>query len=861
MYYDNSDGPNSFQKENTHSLADKFLNPSEDFKWNSILDVIQKKRLESCGNYDASLGKIVNFRWTLNRDLSYDITVTVRSVGDVIESLKMNALSGYIYPIPTSLPYAPPAPPNSTNPPSFINIITGNVSQTNNTTVKTIDEYAYTHDIGALFYNIRIKLDSNPTFINDSNVDAVKISFNDNGVTTPQYYIRLGYFLQQLEKNIIYQLKNSDKTNPSKIIKFDYDINSNIILLYSRQLSANPNACIFKTKYNLSNGTKITLFPELNDFYLEGSGDTYSSFYGKIMNTYFSMSYILDQINKLKNADTGVLTLIDLLKILTRTFCESTGNYNKIEPTVDYETNIVKFIDDIKLPDFDAIISKLPGSNPSNVTARFDMFGYREVSPDSATAGVVRDLSLTTTVSPNLATMLTIGAQSNGYVTGQDSTALSVMNYGLKDRVKEEWIEPTNPNAYPSPSQPSQPPPTLNVKYKDVIASFNKFIQGMANKKWNQGDVTAFTNSIQSFAEYNQAEETLKKRTSLDGQLSSSPSIGFLPFDLTLTIDGLSGMKIYQKFVADTEFLPSNYPQSLEFLIKGITHEIKDNQWITTLESLAVPKNPFGVKEIFNVGEPESGQVSAINTNPAPPERAAGAGGPRPTGFTPTSVRTRKGSARSVTSGLPMKASAYRVANTNKTQIVLHYSAGQQTATAQESIDAVNNRTTGGFSYHYLILANGDVEQMIPDKDIAFHASAAGVNTHAIGVSFENFGWCYSPDKNSYNRIIPAGQTRAVQLVDFNGNPKSYKGHIYAQEITDAQLAALGPLIRKIKGKNPGITWPGLNSSTFETVFSERVIWSASKPGLYSHGAVQGDKADILPTPKIISALKLIGPL
>ena len=60
---------------------------------------MRKKRLESCGNYDASLGKVVNFRWTLNKDLSYDITVTVRSVGDVIESLKMNALSGYIIPI------------------------------------------------------------------------------------------------------------------------------------------------------------------------------------------------------------------------------------------------------------------------------------------------------------------------------------------------------------------------------------------------------------------------------------------------------------------------------------------------------------------------------------------------------------------------------------------------------------------------------------------------------------------------------------------------------------------------------------------------------------------------------------------
>ena len=66
----------------------------------------------------------------------------------------------------------------------------------------------------------------------------------------------------------------------------------------------------------------------------------------------------------------------------------------------------------------------------------------------------------------------------------------------------------------------------------------------MTTNTWNQGDITAFTNSIQSFAEYNQAKETLKQRQKTP--LSSSPGIGFLPFDLTLTIDGLSGMKLDQ---------------------------------------------------------------------------------------------------------------------------------------------------------------------------------------------------------------------------------------------------------------------------------------------------------------------------
>ena len=334
----------------------------------------------------------------------------------------------------------------------------------------------------------------------------------------------------------------------------------------------------------------------------------------------------------------------------------STGNYNKIEPTIDEETNTIRFTDEVRLPEADKIFKNQPKD-----IALFRMYGYWQ-TPGASEAGIVRDLSLTTTVSPKLATMLTIGAQSNGYITGQDSTALSVMNYGLTDRVKEEWIEPASTITYPSPppsfiapnlpqssqffnflnfltnlsspTQPTQPaqstppsptsPQTLDQKYKDVIDSFHRFIQEMAANSWNQGDITAFTNSIQSFAEYNQAEVTLKQRQSNGG--ISSPNIGFLPFDLTLTIDGLSGMKIYQKFIADTEFLPSNYPQSLEFLIKGITHEIKDNQWITKLESLAVPRDPLGSNVIFNVGSPRIGQPnptqnrpSTFSTNTAPP--------------------------------------------------------------------------------------------------------------------------------------------------------------------------------------------------------------------------------------------------
>jgi len=56
-------------------------------------------------------------------------------------------------------------------------------------------------------------------------------------------------------------------------------------------------------------------------------------------------------------------------------------------------------------------------------------------------------------------------------------------------------------------------------------------------------------------------------------------------------MDGLSGMKIYQTFIIDSKFLPLNYPEKLQFLIKGVSHTIDKNSWTTQIESFSIPKD------------------------------------------------------------------------------------------------------------------------------------------------------------------------------------------------------------------------------------------------------------------------------
>lgn len=67
----------------------------------------------------------------------------------------------------------------------------------------------------------------------------------------------------------------------------------------------------------------------------------------------------------------------------------------------------------------------------------------------------------------------------------------------------------------------------------------------------------------------------------------SNNHIGFIPVELELTLDGISGIKIYQQLKIRQQFLPKNYPESLGFLITKVNHKVSNNSWETTLGTLS----------------------------------------------------------------------------------------------------------------------------------------------------------------------------------------------------------------------------------------------------------------------------------
>ena len=147
----------------------------------------------------------------------------------------------------------------------------------------------------------------------------IKINYTSDIGT--QYYIRLLDFLAFLELKVIPKvyINEADLTGVP-LVKFDLNVEQNLIYIEPEQVSANPKICfvnksialpyldknILKTfKYTDSEGYSDATPFSININNVE---------YGQIMNIYVNSVFIIDTIKLNSNRITGDLNLYDFLK-------------------------------------------------------------------------------------------------------------------------------------------------------------------------------------------------------------------------------------------------------------------------------------------------------------------------------------------------------------------------------------------------------------------------------------------------------------------------------------------------------------------------------------------------------------------
>jgi len=400
-----------------------------------------------------------------------------------------------------------------------------------------------------------------------------------------KFFVRLKTLLEFVQEKIVPQIVPSSPNLKVPLIKFDTDSSSNICYAIDNMVSSDIRSCIIRND-NVYAGSGISrLFagnPGIDNFF---SPEPVSGYiYGRPMNVYMNFEFIQNTLDTIVG-NTGEAVLFDFLKKICNEINKCLGYVNNLEPVIDNETNIIKIIDQTSIPGIEEIAAVLkddfgrkvyPNFKP-NSPAVLEMYGY---NPSNGQSNFVHNIGLTTGISKRYAAMITIGATANGSTPGYEATAFSKWNLGVEDRIKPKIIDPDETEEETLEQQNA----SVIRNYIDTFENSNPdyFYRLINLTKNGELEPIYLENNgpaIENFYKYAQAQ------SSQTGSLESS--VGFLPFNLQIDMEGLSGIKIYNRVHVNTRFLPSNYPQTLDFIVTKVNHKLANNKWDTTLETQA----------------------------------------------------------------------------------------------------------------------------------------------------------------------------------------------------------------------------------------------------------------------------------
>ena len=97
----------------------------------------------------------------------------------------------------------------------------------------------------------------------------------------------------------------------------------------------------------------------------------------------------------------------------------------------------------------------------------------------------------------------------------------------------------------------------------------------------------------------------------------------FLPFNLSFDCDGISGIRLFERFFIDDRVLPPAYGKdNVDLLVKSLNHTISNSSWMTQIETQAVPRrklDPVARPNDLTSTQTTQAGAGGGNDNPPPP--------------------------------------------------------------------------------------------------------------------------------------------------------------------------------------------------------------------------------------------------
>lgn len=673
-------------KSFTSTPLDYLLNPDgfpDPLGHNTMYEKIKKERAIYQGNYEAVYGKITNFKWSFSSDGSYDISVDIIGMGDVLESLKLNVIdpnnnnqsNTQKEAIEYELTYDEYGlkywgknlwktvndeyfqnPNFSTSAKTFNDIQTKSLKKKSNgqfgrNTEKSVILRWTRNKYDALVKEAQTRADFQASSDNNDPILANKtktklnkefyatyqnfsrdvadvsvkkyyygvpqgamcinktfkgdVNMEGDGKREKSIYIKFAVLLQMVENNCNLFLKNGEK-----MINFDFsysnEFDDNYMLIMPPNLSANPNKCIVPyTKASSANVINFKSYDLPTDNHLNKQLNKTNflvdnnPYVGRLGNVMVNLSFAADTLANTSKDEDGSISVLTYIKAILQGINESLGSINNFTVTYDEEDGLIRIYDE----------SPKPGLNESNDDefTTFNIFGVKKgvgngdngFNDTNVTGSFITNIGLDAQIPNSFAATIVNGSQTSGNNLQGNATSFSTYNKGLIDRILPEKNDKTQKESKKNtPTQNAIKIFRQKLYYKDKnnpnkTSPFSAIYlfkgQGQVGSR-SYFDFTADT--LDSFLENYTSYIKLVQGKAAESKKVPLPF--FLPFNLNLEMDGLSGMKLFQKFRITDDILPPSYEKdSVDIIIKGINHNVDVQSWKTTIDTMSVPRIPI----------------------------------------------------------------------------------------------------------------------------------------------------------------------------------------------------------------------------------------------------------------------------
>lgn len=492
-------------------------------------------------NYDFLYGFIKNFQWNYNGG-NYECQVDVISKGEVISSISQLFVTN-----------------NKLKEDQDKNTELESVLKS----IKNAPGVSDFEDSSDISTNTAFILDAikknTPDYIDifkDSSIPVSFFSGNNTYTTSNSFkYITLRDFLSVVNKAGL--LQGPDGKN---IVDFEIKKEfSPAFTTFPEHIALNPYICLLPGKstdnsdyaYNLSN---------------QATGPV-----DEILSIYVNIDYILAKLEELgkiesKENRTVFIFIDSILKGIQRNL----GDINEFHMHYDEDEATYSIVDKKIIPD-----EKQFEKDPDDSSLPHSYIDVAGLGTE------VSNLNVVSKISGKLTTMLSIAAGSSN-TSDSDTLNLQRWNTGLRDRHLYEKADKKTANKKASNKTEND---TLEERAKvfaekdDELKDFIKRV----NKPTSKFKVDLPESEFDDIAVLHQSvtEQYLNKIT-VDKKINAP---GLIPFELSFTMKGISGIKVGQAFKVNEFFLPKRYQNRVAYIVTGLDHLVDDNKWTTNVTS------------------------------------------------------------------------------------------------------------------------------------------------------------------------------------------------------------------------------------------------------------------------------------